>query len=65
MVGHFEILAILTAAVFIVWIFRRLKLPAILAYLVAGMLVGQHGLDWAHGQVDYEHFARNSCLNVQ
>jgi len=54
---HFEILAILTCAVLIVWIFRRLNLPAILAYLVAGMLVGQHGLDWAHGQVNYEHFA--------
>ena len=55
--GHFEILAILTSAVFIVWLFRRLKLPAILAYLVAGMLVGEHGLNLAHDQVDYDHFA--------
>jgi CPA2 family monovalent cation:H+ antiporter-2 len=55
--GHLEILGILTNAVFIVWIFRRLKLPAILAYLVAGMLVGEHGLNIAHDQVDYDHFA--------
>ena len=57
MTGHIEILAILTSAVFIVWLFRRLKLPAILAYLVAGMLVGEHGLDWAQDHVNYDHFA--------
>lgn len=57
MSGYFEILAILTCAVFVVWLFRRLKLPAILAYLVAGMLVGQYGLDIAKEQADYEHFA--------
>jgi len=55
--GYIELLAILTSAVFIVWLFRRLHLPAILAYLVAGMLVGEHGLAFAHEQVDYEHFA--------
>jgi CPA2 family monovalent cation:H+ antiporter-2 len=55
--GYFEILAILTCAVFVVWLFRRLHLPAILAYLVAGMIVGQHGLNIAHEQVDYDHFA--------
>lgn len=57
MSGHLEILAILSSAVFTVWLFRRLKLPAILAYLVAGMLVGEHGLNLAQEQVDYEHFA--------
>ena len=55
--GHLEILAILSSAVLIVWLFRRLKLPAILAYLVAGMLVGEHGLNVAQEQVDYDHFA--------
>jgi CPA2 family monovalent cation:H+ antiporter-2 len=55
--GHLEVLAILSSAVFIVWLFRRLKLPAILAYLVAGMLVGEHGLNIAQDQVDYDHFA--------
>jgi CPA2 family monovalent cation:H+ antiporter-2 len=40
-----------------VWLFRRLQLPAILAYLVAGVLVGEHGLALAHEHVDYDHFA--------
>ncbi len=57
MTSHLEILAILTSAVVCVWLFRRLKLTAILAYLVAGTLIGEHGLAWAHGQVDYDHFA--------
>ena len=57
MSGYFEILAILTCAVFVVWLFRRLKLPAILAYLVAGVIVGQHGLNIVNEQIDYEHFA--------
>ncbi|MDX2369405.1 MAG: monovalent cation:proton antiporter-2 (CPA2) family protein [Colwellia sp.] len=57
MSGHLEVLAILSSAVFVVWLFRRLKLPAILAYLVAGMLVGEHGLNIAQDQVDYDHFA--------
>tara|TARA_R110000737_G_scaffold1598_10_gene4763 strand:- start:10613 stop:12538 length:1926 start_codon:yes stop_codon:yes gene_type:complete len=43
--------------VLIVWLFRRLQLPAILAYLVAGVLVGEHGLALAQEHVDYEHFA--------
>jgi len=55
--GHFELLAILSSAVLIVWLFRRLHLPAILAYLVAGMLVGDHGFSLAQDQVDYDHFA--------
>lgn len=55
--GHLEILVILSSAVLTVWLFRRLKLPAILAYLVAGILVGEHGLNLAQEQVDYEHFA--------
>jgi len=55
--SHLEILAILTSAVFIVWLFRRLHLPAILAYLVAGMIVGEHGLALAQEHVDYDHFA--------
>ncbi|KGJ91300.1 monovalent cation:proton antiporter family protein [Colwellia psychrerythraea] len=57
MSGYLEILAILTCAVFVVWLFRRLNLPAILAYLIAGMIVGQHGLNIVHDQVDYDHFA--------
>jgi len=55
--GHLELLAMLTSAVLIVWLFRRLHLPAILAYLVAGVLVGEHGLGLAQEHVNYEHFA--------
>ncbi|MBL4910677.1 MAG: cation:proton antiporter [Alteromonadaceae bacterium] len=57
MSSHIEILAILTSAVFCVWLFRRLKLPAVLAYLVAGTLIGEHGLAWASDQADYDTFA--------
>ena len=57
MTSHLELLAILSSAVLIVWLFRRLQLPAILAYLVAGVLVGEHGLALAQEHVDYEHFA--------
>lgn len=57
MTSHLELLAILSSAVFIVWLFRRLQLPAILAYLVAGVLVGEHGLSLAQEHVNYEHFA--------
>ena len=57
MSGYLEILVILFSAVVIVWLFRRLKLPAILAYLVAGMIVGEHGLSLAQDHVDYDHFA--------
>lgn len=57
MTSHLELLAILSSAVLIVWLFRRLQLPAILAYLVAGVLVGEHGLSLAQEHVNYEHFA--------
>lgn len=57
MTSNLEVLSILTCAVLIVFIFRRFNLPAILAYLVAGTLVGEHGFAWAQGHVDYEHFA--------
>lgn len=54
---HLEVVAILTSAVLIVWLFRKLQLPAILAYLVAGVLVGEHGFAFTQEHVDYEHFA--------
>ena len=57
MSSHIELLAMLMSAVAMVWLFRRLHLPAILAYLVAGMLVGEHGFAFAQEHVDYEHFA--------
>ena len=35
-----NIIALMLVAIFMVWIFRRISLPPILAYLVAGFLVG-------------------------
>lgn len=57
MTDNFELLAILIFAVCIVFLFRKLNLPAILAYLVAGTLVGEHGLALAYDNADYDHFA--------
>ncbi|GLX80835.1 monovalent cation:proton antiporter family protein [Thalassotalea eurytherma] len=54
---YIEVVVILASAVCFVWLFRKLNMPAILAYLVAGMLVGEHGLNFTHNKVDYEHFA--------
>ncbi|WP_448566742.1 cation:proton antiporter domain-containing protein [Thalassotalea ganghwensis] len=47
----------LMSAVVSVWLFRKLHLPTILAYLVAGILVGDHGFALTNEHVDYEHFA--------
>ena len=52
-----ELFAILIFAVSVVFLFRKLNLPAILAYLVAGTLVGEHGLALAYDNTDYDHFA--------
>ncbi|GLX86897.1 potassium transporter Kef [Thalassotalea loyana] len=54
---YLEVVIILASAVCLVWLFRKLNMPAILAYLVAGMLVGEHGLNFTHSNVDLEHFA--------
>lgn len=41
-----DILILLGVAVFLLAIFRYLNLPLILAYLIAGVLVGPYGLAW-------------------
>ncbi|HKJ22570.1 MAG TPA: cation:proton antiporter, partial [Gammaproteobacteria bacterium] len=41
-----EVVVLLAVAVLTVVAFRRLNLPPILAYLLVGVLVGPHGLDW-------------------
>lgn len=38
------VLILLTASVFAVAVFRRLRLPSILAYLLVGVIIGPHGL---------------------
>ncbi len=52
-----EVLILLFTVVTVIWLFRKLKLPAILAYLVSGMIVGEHGFAWVIDHVNYEHFA--------
>ncbi|MCF6434580.1 cation:proton antiporter [Pseudoalteromonas sp. MMG022] len=50
-----EVFALLLAAVVLVWLFKRVGLPAILAYLVTGVLAGSHGIGWM--SISYEmHF---------
>jgi CPA2 family monovalent cation:H+ antiporter-2 len=44
--GLHVILILLAVAVVLVMVFRYLRLPPVLAYLAAGVLVGPHGLGW-------------------
>lgn len=41
-----EILVILLSAVFVVTIFKRMRLSPVLGYLVAGAIIGEHGLGY-------------------
>ena len=41
-----SLLILLSTAVVVVWVFRRLHLSPILGYLVVGALVGPHGFGW-------------------
>ncbi len=41
-----DALTLLALSVLVVWILKRIKLPAILGYLLVGILVGTHALDW-------------------
>lgn len=43
---------ILISAVLLVWLFKRLNLPPILAYLAVGIMAGDFGFAWLS---DYEH----------
>lgn len=44
--GHFlELIFLLATSVFIVWFFKRIALPPILAYLVAGIVAGPQALE--------------------
>jgi len=40
----FELILLLATSVFIVWFFKNIKLPPILAYLVTGIIAGPHAL---------------------
>lgn len=52
-----EILILLGSAVIAVAVFRRLKLPPILAYLFIGIVVGPHGLQWIPDTADTRFLA--------
>ncbi|TLX50620.1 potassium transporter [Pseudoalteromonas ruthenica] len=41
-----ELMGLLLSAVILVWMFKRLGLPPILAYLATGLLAGPHGFAW-------------------
>ncbi|WP_417658964.1 monovalent cation:proton antiporter-2 (CPA2) family protein [Pseudidiomarina sp.] len=53
--GFTDILLLLAIAVVLVWAFRKIKLPAILAYLVAGIVAGPDVLAWISDPDEY-HF---------
>lgn len=48
-----SLLMLLAIAVVLVWLFRRIKLPAILAYLVAGIIAGPEVMGWIKDPDDY------------
>ncbi|MEI5638989.1 MULTISPECIES: cation:proton antiporter domain-containing protein [unclassified Pseudoalteromonas] len=41
-----QVFALLLCAVVLVWSFKRVGLPPILAYLLTGVLAGSHGIGW-------------------
>jgi CPA2 family monovalent cation:H+ antiporter-2 len=45
-VFHGELIVVLALAVGIILLFRRLKLPNVLGFIIAGMLAGPHALGW-------------------
>ena len=53
---HFlrELIIVLTATIAIVFIFQKLRLPTIVGFLLAGVIIGPHGLGLVRsaGQVD-------------
>ncbi len=51
------IVLLLGAAVVMVTLFRRLRLPAILAYLLAGLAAGPFGFGWVQDTTDIHHLA--------
>jgi monovalent cation:H+ antiporter-2, CPA2 family len=51
------ILVLLAAAVFVVVICRLVRLPAILGYLVVGIVVGPHGFGWVADDADTRYLA--------
>lgn len=57
-VGFQSILILLGVAVLLVAIFRYFRLPQILAYLCAGILVGPQGLGWVPAAQEWQYVAQ-------
>lgn len=51
------VLILLTATVLLVSLFRSLRLPALLAYLLVGILIGPHALAWVPEDEETSHLA--------
>jgi CPA2 family monovalent cation:H+ antiporter-2 len=52
-----DLVVILAAAVAVVLIFRRIQLPAIAGFIVAGAALGPAGFGWVHDLEDIRHLA--------
>jgi monovalent cation:H+ antiporter-2, CPA2 family len=52
-----ELIVILALAGFILLLFRRFKLPGILAYIITGMIAGPHGFRWVEEVEEVEALA--------
>jgi K+:H+ antiporter len=51
------VLILLATAVFVVVVFRQLRLPALIGYLLVGILIGPHALGWAAGSEETRYLA--------
>ncbi|MGH8750440.1 MAG: cation:proton antiporter, partial [Burkholderiales bacterium] len=51
------VLILLAAAVLVVVLFRVLKLPPLLGYLLVGIIIGPHALGWIHEDEGTRHLA--------
>ena len=56
-IGFQSILILLSVAFVLVALFHYLRLPQLLAYLAAGVLVGPHGLGWVAAAEDWRYLA--------
>ena len=51
------VLILLAAAVLVVVVFRSLRLPPLLGYLIVGVAIGPHALGWISDTAEVRHLA--------
>jgi CPA2 family monovalent cation:H+ antiporter-2 len=51
------VLILLATAVFVVVVFRQLRLPALIGYLLVGVLIGPHALGWVADNAETRYLA--------